>query len=307
MTTVFNKIHRLKRQPEWTWSRFLIEIEQRFPEGVDEKTLYSHHRHPHKKPNAHLTKIINQLHDEFFPDPFPDDLNGLMRLYNNLVQCKKHVTQERDIDDLRAYLEAQLERERSTELLRIARLNWLLGNIHFDRIPGHRDNGRPQQLQIEKMRAIDYYQQTVEAIESYNRQQPDLPVGTAYLYKARHNILACYLNAAPSSQRSQDAEVLAYLSDSHYIENSKQALVDEPFQWRIARNGLRFSALIKNGTDVDYFFRALVNVSQRFIDLNYKPLDYAPIASSKDFRWAIDEVLTPEYLCCFGDGERKKG
>jgi hypothetical protein len=70
----------------------------------------------------------------------------------------------------------------------------------------------------------------------------------------------------------------------------------EPFQWGIARNGLRFSSLLENEADVKFFFKVLVNVNDRFSDLDYKPLNYGPLSSGTDFQWAIKNVLTPDYI-----------
>lgn len=296
MTTVFNKIHRLKHQPGWTWDHFLSEIDRLFPAGVDEKTLYSHYRQPHKKATGHITRIINQLHDQCFPDPFPETVNALMRLYNNLVGCKKHLTEEKDIADLERFLIDLVEREGDADVLRSARLNWLLGNIQFDRIPIYRDNGQRPQLEAARQRAIEYYQNSVTAIERYNEQHPAQPVGASHLYKARHNILACYLNAVPQEQRGRDPAILSYLRESNYIPDSKQTLAAEPYQWSIARNGLRFSSLLENAEDVKYFYKALVAISDRFLDLDYEPLNYGAISVGADFQWALNNVLTASYL-----------
>lgn len=296
MTTVFNKIHRLKRQLGWTWDHFLSEIDKLHPAGLDEKTLYSHFHQPHKKATSHVTKVINLLHEQCFPDPFPKEINRMMRLYNNLVNSKKHLTKDKDIEDLEFFLAVQLDRERGLDCLRTARLNWLLGNIQFDRIPTFRDNGQRQQLEAAKQKAIIYYQNSVSAIEDHNRQNPQQQIGAGHLYKARHNILACYLNAVPQEQRSQDSTILGYLKDSNYIPNSKQTLEAEPFQWGIARNGLRFSSLVENAEDVKYFFNVLTAVSHRFLELDYEPLGAGPISSGTDFQWAINHVLTTPYL-----------
>lgn len=294
MTTVFNKIHRLKRQPDWTWDRFLTEIDQYSATGVDEKTLYSHFREPHKKPNSHLEKLINKLHDDCFPDPFPEDLNRLMRLYNHLFNCKKHIAKEKDIQDLEFFLQQQCERE--DVLLRVSRLHWLLGNIEFDRIPIYRDNGMQEQLGWCKQRAINHYQKSVLAIEQHNESDPQTMVGASHLYKARHNILACYLNAVPQTKRAKDTAIIHYLKASNYIANSKQTLAAEPFQWTIARNGLRFSSLVENEADVIYFIKALAGISRRFLALDYKPLNHGAIKDGEDFHWALENVLTNDCL-----------
>lgn len=300
MTTVFNQIHRLKLQPGWTWDHFLTEVDKIHAGGIDEKTLYGHYRQPHKKPTSHVSNLINQLHTKYFPDPFPEEINRLMSLYNNLVKCKKYLTLDKDIEDLQYFLCEQLKRENDKDLLRIARITWLLGNIHFDRIPSLRDNGKRQQLNEAQQQAIHYYQTSVTAIERHNQQNKEA-VGTRYLYKARHNILACYLNAVAQEKRSSDTDVLRYLSQSNYIPESKISLQVEPFQWSIARNGLRFSSLVRNAEDVKYFFTALIGVSDQFINLDYKPLNYGSISAGVDFQWAVKHVLTQEYIKSLGN------
>ncbi len=302
MTTVFNQIHRLKCQPGWTWDYFLSEIDRIHPTGMDEKTLYSHYRQPHKKPTTHVTRLINQLHSKYFPNPFPEEINRLMNLYNHLVSCKKHLTLDKDIEDLQFFLSEQLKRENEQDLLRIARISWLLGNIHFDRIPTMRDNGQKLELNETKQQAIDYYQASVSTIEKYNLQNGE-PIGASYLYKARHNILACYLNAVVKEQRSSDPDVLQYLRQSNYIPNSKITLQAEPFQWSIARNCLRFSSFVKNEEDVKFFYNALINASDKFTKLDYKPLNYNSISAGVDFKWAIEKVLTAEYFIKQINGE----
>ncbi len=294
MTITFNKIHRLKRQPGWTWAHFLSELDKHTQTQVDEKTLYSLYRLPHRKPSSHISKAIDQLHSHHFPNPFPEEINRLMRLYNHLYQCKQHLQQDKDIEDLEFFLATQLPHE--TQPLRIARIHWLLGHIQFDRIPEHRDNARRSALQHCKQQAIHHYQQSVSSIEQYNQHPPADPVGPQHVYRARHNILACYLNAVNSQQRHQDRELLNYLSQSNYIANSKLTLSAEPFQWQIARNGLRFSSLIHHADDVAYFFRRLVGISKSFLDLHYRPLNTAPIAEGDDFAWARQQVLTDNFL-----------
>ncbi len=308
MTTVFNKIHRLKQQPGWSWEHFLVEIDRQFPAGLNEKTLYSHYRQPHKKPNTQVTKIINQLHEQCFPNPFPEEINRLMRVYNHLVGCKKHLSKDKDIEDLECFLKTQLQRDEANgeiDDLRLARLSWLLGNIAFDRIPTYRDNGMWQQLEEAKHQAIHYYQSSVKWLDAHNLAAScdAEKIGESYLYRARHNILACYLNAVPQEQRSHDQNILRYLRESDYIAGSKHTLEIEPYQWTIARDGLRFASLLHNAEDVKFFFQALVNVSKHFLDLDYKPLNYGPISSGTDFQWAIENVLTPEYLIILKNDE----
>lgn len=299
MTTTFNKIHRLKQQTGWTWAHFLTEID-RLPFGsLDEKTLYNLYRLPHRKPNTHVSKMINLLHERYFPDPFPEEINALMRVYNHLISCKHHHDIEKDVDDLVLFLTAQLALESDQNYLRHARINWLLGHTYFDRIPYARNNGKQQLLAEYKQTAIQHYSASVNWIEQYNQRHPQQRIAAHQLYKAHHNILACYLNGVSNHKRSQDEALLTWLQQSDYISNSKQTLKVEPFQWSIARNGLRFASLLENEADCRCFFEKLFAISPYFLDLNYSPLNTSAIVASEDFSWSVNNVLTPDYLVSF--------
>jgi len=307
MTSVFNKIHRLKQQPGWTWDRFLTEIAIIYPTGLDEKTLYAHYRSPHRNPNSHVSHIIDQLHEQYFPDPFPAAINALMRLYNNLIDCRRHLNKDQAIDDLEVYVKHQLTREPIDQYGYRARWYWLLGNIYFDRIPLYRERGQRDRLNEIKQQAIEFYQSAVDQITQHNSVHTQPVIGPIYAYKAHQNILACYVNAVNQAVRPQDDSILRYLRESDYLQNCKDTLQAEPFQWEIARNGLRCSSLLQQRENVMYFFTTLVNASARFIDLNYEPLNYGSIQEANDFQWAINNVLTPTYLASLqATGQRKR-
>lgn len=296
MTTVFNKLHRIKNQPGWTWERVLEAVDRVHPAGINEKTLYAHFHQPHKRANGHVSKIVDTLHEECFPNPFPEDVNRLMGVYNRLAERAQRTGDEQEVDDLEYFLKSLLQRESPDEQVRLARLHWLLGNISFDRIPCYRDNGQRKKLDQVRNQAVDHYHKSVTALVAHNERNPGRKVGAHHLYKARHNILACHLNSVARDARATDPGVLRYLKESNYIAASKQTLREEPFQWSIARDGLRFSSLLRNAEDAEYFFDAMVAVSGKFLDLNYEPLDTDAIARSADFKWAVANVLTPQHI-----------
>lgn len=293
MTTTYNKIHRIK-QLGWSWEKVHSQIQAVYPAGLDEKTVYALYRHPHRKPTAHVAGVIDRLHEQLFPDPFPEDINGLMRLYNHLQACRKHPSREQDARDLERFVEGQYQRE--SELLRRARLVWLLGNIAFDRIPGLRESSRRQQLVDTREQASGRYRQAVEHMEQYNQQHQEAPLGAIHLYKARQNILACYLNAVPQEFRYRDPDLLTYVRESDYLPNSRATLEAEPFQWSIARNSLRFCSLLQRRDEARYFFQALVTAARQFMDLDYRPLNTMAISASPDFAWALEQALTTDFM-----------
>ena len=296
MASTYNKIHRLKSQDGWTWEHFFHEITLIHPPGLDEKTLYSHYRHPHHGGKRHVINIIDQLHRKHFPDPYPDDINGIMRLYNNLHQNSKHLDQEEDIISLETFAGAQVHRETPDAYLRRCRWNWLLANISFDRIPYFRDNGKHTQLIQTRNSAVELYEKAIMELEQHNLANTANKIEERYLFKLRQNALACFINSVTQENRSKDPEILKYIKDADFIEYSKKLLQAEPFHWVIARNGLRFSSLLQDLDNCKIFFSSLVSTSKHFIDLYYKPLENVSIATGKDFSWAINNVLTPEFL-----------
>lgn len=294
MTSTYNKIHRIK-QLGWSWERILGHIQDITPAGLDEKTVYALYRHPHRKPTQHVAGVIDRLHEQLFPDPFPEDINGLMRVYNHLQACRKHPDPEQDAADLERYVEGQYRRKLDDQPLRRARLAWLLGNIAFDRIPALRDTVRRDALLATRQAATDWYQRAIDHMTEHNRDHPGHTLGAVHLYKARQNILACYLNSVRQENRYQDRDLLDYVAGSDYLQNSRDTLIAEPFQWVVARNALRFASLLQRAEDVRFFFTALVRAARQFSDLAYEPLNTAAIAGSSDFAWAVENVLTPAY------------
>lgn len=289
MPNLFCKVHRLKAQG-WTWDHFLLELEQVYAGGVDEKTLKSHYRQPHKRSASHTQQLIETLHKQCFPSPFPDDAEALMRVYNNLISCQKHATKAADIADLRVFLSTEVEGE-NKPLLRSARLSWLLANTYFDCVGEYRQAGKSTALLACQQDAIHYYQQAIALIEQHNQQDAVDKVSEFVLYKVRQNILACYLNAVEPEQRESDQQVLNYLSHSDFLAQSERVLAQEPYLWVVARNGLRFGSLLKSRKHCQRFFGLLVTSSAYFEDLAYSPLGYPAISESKEFEWACKQGL----------------
>jgi len=285
MPSTYNKIHRLKSQG-WTWPEFLAEIAQVSVHSIDEKTLYSNFRLPHRKPNRLLEETINQLHEKYFPSPFPKEVEGLITLYNHLVSAKNYRTQDDDIELLKQFVWAELEQDQPQYDLRYSRLAWLAANIEFDRIAYCRDNGLVEKLADSQKSALKWFQQAKRAIV-HCKQSLQINIEPFVIYKLTQNMLACYLNAIPSSNRLDNEDLKRFIDSSDYIAETKQMLALEPFQWGIARNGLRFSSLLKDADDCEYFFRALVTANKHFADLNYQLPGLLSIAESDDFKWTL--------------------
>ena len=311
MSNLYSKIHRLKAQG-WTWDYFLQQIDLIYPAGIDQKTLYALYRQPHRKANSHISKTILTLHEQCFPSPFPADTQALLAIYNRLIACKQHLGVRQDIDDFLLFLTHDLH---FGSPLRRARLNWLKADIHLDQLPLHRNNGQSAELENQQQLALHHYQncyrllieqQSLEpsaqlspqvsrqvsrqvsqqVLQQVLQQQPCL-IDQFTLYKVQQNMLACHLNGLHANHRYQHPKLLDYLKNSDFINASKRVLRTEPYQWIIARNGLRFSSIMKNSADCTVFFQALVTANKAFSDLDYAPLGAPAISKSTEFFWAI--------------------
>ncbi len=279
MPTTFNKIHRLKQL--WTWEAFV----EQYDVGPDIKTLKSTYRYPHHKPSRHTVALIDKLHEAEFPSPFPTEIDGLMDVYESFIRSDKKEDFGKEIQKLEAYVKFEIDRGRSELPLRDARLNWLLGDIYFDRIPAFRTVAELDHL---KLQAIRYYQQALGIIEA------ETELSELVKYKVRQNILACYLNAAKrKGSWVEDEDTLNYFENSNFLGKTKEVLLLEPFNWNIARNGLRFASMLHDRDNVQYFFNQLLDVSKLFKDLNYEPFETSALNRSGDFQWAIENVLIP--------------
>ncbi|WP_261842335.1 hypothetical protein [Aliamphritea ceti] len=288
MANLYSKIHRLKAQG-WTWDEFLQQISLIYPPGIDEKTLYGLYRHPHRKASRHIRQILEQLHDQCFPSPFPSSAEALIGLYNRQVNNPKQPDLTADQMALSAYL---TEACQYGPLLYRARLYWLSANIQLDQLSVFRKNGKHEQLNLAQQQGIKDYQQSLSLLEeAILTTKTGASIDVFTLYKLRQNMLACYLNALSPEQRSESKTLLEYLKVCDFINSTKQVLESEPYQWLLARNGLRFSSLTQNAQDCQWFYRALCTANKAFKNLNYSPENTPSIASSVEFHWAIENAL----------------
>jgi len=307
MTSIYNKIHRLKQQPGWSWGHFQEEINSVDPDGIPFKLLQNYYRSPHKKPTPHVAQIIEFLHSECFPSPFPDQFDRLMHVYSELKLSRRHLTKAKDMRDLELHIEQQLSAITADDYLGKACLQWILGNIEFDHIASYIESGEHPKAEEAKQRAIGHYQTVISTIEEHNKQHPENIVGIHHLYRVHYNMLACYLNAITEQHTSHDTATLQYIRDSGYLKRCKEAIADEPFQWSIARNGLRFSSLLEDEKEVKHFFNLLIAIYPRFVDLSYEPYNQLSISVMEDYKWAIKNILTPDYLAQLKKALNKPG
>lgn len=284
MSNLYSKIHRLKAQG-WTWERFLQELDLIYPAAIDPKTLQALYRHPHRKANNQISKAILELHDQQFPSPFPADTQALLNIYNRLHSCKKHLSTAADIKDFVTFLQSDIKLGSD---LRRARLHWLKADIHLDQIPALRNNGQLSAMAAQKQQALDHYQQSYKLLATHHKKSNDIDDFT--LYKLQQNMLACHLNSLHSDKRYTDESLKYYLKNADFIQSSKRVLRSEPYQWIIARNGLRFSSINKNKADCHYFYQALITANTAFTDFNYKPNGAPPLMNSAEFQWAIQQL-----------------
>ncbi|MCF6324342.1 MAG: hypothetical protein L3J89_08475 [Gammaproteobacteria bacterium] len=297
MASIYNKIHRLKQQPGWDWQHFQDEIDSVDPDGISLKLLLNYYRKPHKKPTLHVIQIIEFLHGECFPGPFPVELDRLMHIYRELRMSRRFLTKEKDTQDLGRHAEQILATSKETDNLGKACLHWLLGNIEFDRIAAHAERHDKDKAEISKQAALLHYQAVLDALAQHNCSHPENVVNEQHIYRAHYNMVACYLNAIPEdAYSSHDVASLQYVRESGYLEHCRRAITAEPFQWSIARNGLRFSSLLEDKNEVKRFFSLLIAIYPRFVDLSYEPYNQLAISVMEDYQWAIKNVLTPAYL-----------
>ncbi len=297
MASIYNKIHRLKQQPGWDWQHFQDEIDSVDPDGISLKLLQNYYRSPHKTPSLHVMQIIEFLHGECFPSPFPEEFDRLMHVYRELKMSRRFLTKEKDAQDLGRHVEQILPTLKETDNLGKACLYWLLGNIAFDCIAVHTERHDKDKAEISKQAALLHYQAVLDALTQHNCSHPENAVSEQHIYRVHYNMVACYLNAIPeNAYSSHDVASLKYVRESGYLEHCRRAIAAEPFQWSIARNGLRFSSLLEDKNEVKHFFSLLTGVSHRFVDLSYEPYNQLAISVMEDYRWAIKNVLTPAYL-----------
>ena len=290
MPNLYCKVHRLKNALSWTWEEYIQALDGLGGSRIDEKTLRGLFRNPHRKASQQVREKIEALHNLHFQSPFPRDVECLLALYQNINRCSVHATLNDDRLLLLEYIKIQLQPNISDgDELRKCRLLWLIADIHFDQIALLRTPSQKVAMRVHQDKAIEYYSLAIGCIERHNVHAPEA-VQSLYLYKLHQNILAALLNAIEPEKRFQDANVLQYLDESDFFEESISVLDQEPYIWPVARNGLRFSSISKNLERSSEFFARLTQSNQKFKDIEYQPLGYPAIKDSSEFRWAIEHL-----------------
>ncbi|ROR97953.1 hypothetical protein EDC56_3622 [Sinobacterium caligoides] len=282
MPSLFNKVNRLKAIP-WTWDKFLCELDLIYPAGIDEKTLKAHYKQPHRASTQTIIEAIETLHRRYFPSPFSPHSEALLRLYNSLAVDEENG----DTEAMRIVLKRLIEQRDWQQPLDRIRLHWILANSYFDLIPCHRDRRRHQALEYCQQQAISHYQQAI----TIARQHPDTlqQLGPTNLFKLQQNVLACYLNALEKTQRSDGRQLASYLEQSDFFASSRQLLRQEPFQWNVSRNALRFASMLKDAKQCEFFYHHLTEHCAFFLDPHYRPLNTQSLAESPAFAWALQQ------------------
>jgi hypothetical protein len=280
MASIFNKVNRLKSIP-WTWDKFLSELDQVYPSGIDEKTLKSHYKQPHRASTQAIEQAIETLHRHYFPSPFSPHCEALLRVYNRQSTAPGR-------QDIQLLLHRLIAAQDWPEDLDTIRLHWILANSYFDQIAEWRDSRRSSQLKECQCKAVEHYQAAIDITVAKPRSAKQ--IGANNLFKLQQNILACYLNALEKDQRDNAQLLAPYLQQADFFNNSRSLLAVEPFQWSVARNALRFASILKNQQEVEFFHRCLLKACHYFSDIHYQPLNTVALADSPVFNWAINQL-----------------
>lgn len=291
MTSPYNKINRLRSQGH-TWDglgRELAKARNSDKLVVARNTLRSLQKLPHYNPGKELISAINVVHDRHNPSPFPPGVNALMNTCRSLMNAdgKDHLATQ-GLDDIELHVREQLKETIQKD--RIAcRLNWVLGNISQFRMRQARlKNESPSLIEELQLKAVDGYRKSLQYIE-----QNDLP--NEY-YKLLHNIFVCFVNAVPEKERNSNNKLIDQLEQISYVSAAKGLLNKEPFQWETARNGLLYCSITKDREGVAGFYESLVDASELFTDLAYRPLGCDPIGEDPSLAWALKNILTPNWV-----------
>lgn len=302
MTTPFNQINRL-RLHGLTWEKLGREIAASMPGNklsIARNTLRSLQNNPSYKPGQELAKAINTLHSHYFPSPFPEGVNALLNTCRLLMNDQSRNDENLfHLENIERHVVEQLQSPIPSELL-ACRLHWIAGNINQFQMRRARIVS-PQESAIEdfQTRAIFHYRAAARLIDAKDLSQEK--------FKVLHNIFVCYVNAVPEIKRNNNNQLIEQLSEIPYLEVAESIIQDEPFQWQTARNGMLFSSITKNRQGVTLFYEGMVKANSNFSDLSYSPKHLDPIANDKSLRWALENVLTLNFIQSINDKLAREG
>ena len=287
MTSAYNKVNRL-RQQGLTWDQLGREISSAMGIAgakVARNTLRSIQSVPHYRPGKALVIAIDQVNEHHNPNPFPKGVNGLLQVCRNLMLAKNK--QPRELILLKEHVIELLDSS-SLDVLVQCRLHWILGNIYQYEM-------RLSRLSNANLNKTNAYQQ--QAVQHFKRAYNLL--GSDFLierYKLIHNQFVCFVNAVEEMDRNNNAMLIDQLTSLDYLDCAFEVIKQEPFQWEAARNALLYSSITHDREAIARCFELMIGANALFSDLAYKPFRYDSILDDRSLKWALKNVLTPNYV-----------
>lgn len=287
MGITYHKLHRLRTRKSWMEIAEAVSLLGGSQDGkaVSRVTLHELADKPHKRAKPNLQAAIDVLHEQTFGSPFPSGANRLLALYRSLSKNG----QNRDIEDLAAFVEDHLRLHEDSSLFR-ARLLWLMGNIKEDQVRQARDKGTGEERHL-RNKAVLYYRQAALMVEQNNLHHE--------AFKLKQNIFACFANTVKPGERSHHVEVKKCIQESGIIDTALRVLEEEPFQWLTARVALMCVSIRQGPQDLSLareLFEHLVRANKYFLDPGYQPDYFLSLKDDEDTRWLCQNVLNETVL-----------
>lgn len=278
MTSLYERIHEIKKSTGWSQQRISAET------GLALSTIGRIFRVPGYTGNEISQRLIKRLHEEVVTSPFPAYME---RLFDHYEDWKERYT-KKEFAEHQGIVEALLLKHEAlnARTLESCRACWLLGNVNYDRAFYVR---RLDTITSAK-KALDWYQRGLDILSLY----PDKRL-MVQRYKLQQCIVSTQFNSCDRHSRADNDKIRRWLVDLRYVQTVETVVLEDPWNWMAARNGLIAASILKQKEKCLLFWQAMKKVNKQFTDPDYVPsCDMPSINQDPDLAWFSDQLNSAE-------------
>ena len=272
MSELYLKASEIREQSKLTISEFSLET------GLSESTVKRILKDPCYKGSALAGKLINELYRIHIKSPFPPHIESLNNtLKYMLKRFSKSEYKEYGEPCLKMRLE--LDPDFGTRSLADARINWLLGHLSFERA-----NYLKHRRQDNFLSALTHYHNAYSILQA--KKDPNL---SKYLCQIKMTSIAASFNMLDQEGR-HSAETREMLTTLGFVSDAQGLLIQQPWQYVIARNALVVCSLLRDLPRAKIFAAHITKLSPKFFEPGFRwSPEYLPASIDPDLKWFMDK------------------
>jgi len=272
MSELYLKASEIRQQAKFTVSRFHLET------GLSESTIKRILRDPFYKSNDSAIKLVDELYKAYIKNPFPKRLEAIDIMQKIMIK-RLPPLEYKEYGDPILQQRLELDLEYGARNLADARIHWLLGHLCFERA-----KYLSLRMHDNYLSAVTYYRRAYEILSA----QKNLNLGK-YLCQIKMTSIAASFNILKHEER-HSAKTRKMLDEIGFINDAENLLIQQPWQYTVARNALVVSSLLHDFNKANMFADHLIKLVPKFFEpgFQWSPEDKSA-TEDPDLKWFMDK------------------